>query len=416
MKKEYICSECKNTCIVEYADNAQVEKSVTRECEYCHKQTKMYLGDDISYGALTRVDVNENTVGNVVIPDTKNVLCESSLANLVTLRATIRTVYALQAQINILEEGIKERSETAESLINRRRLNKGRIDTSIGHGFDYDLTYAKIKTELLEKNRKANEADVRIYALKRSRKFTALHIGITVLLSLAPVFAVLWYTCFKNARKKNEYMVLYQEKHKEIEEAYIASEQYKNDLQKLLEEDFSIKRKPYLEDIEKIDTTLEEFKAQDERALADIAVLKKALMQEVEYIDGIYCGIIHKSDWENLDYIIYAFMTGRADNLKEALHLVDEHGRTETIVNAVGMAASYLASNISSSISSIKYEISQSASRISADLSTMQGAIELQNKDYQSSIDRVVDINKNICDYSRKSYDMMYEINKSLRD
>lgn len=442
MKKKYVCSVCGKPCMVECADDGQGEKSVVMECENCHKQTKMYLGDDISYDTLTKVDVSENTINGIVIPDTKNVLCKSSLANLVTLRAAVRTVYFLQEQIDSLELRIERRCEERKRLSHEQKSNENWLK-DIGNDRDYSNTYSSYYNKLLEKHRQDYEEEDRQYATKQARKYKFLDKGgviivmiVTFLIMFIPLLiygggpavaapcafigavglGVAWHYIALWLFILKDFEHLFKERQESTERAYIASAQLKTELQKLIDEDFERRRAPLLEANAKINATFWTFNAQDKVARADIEVLKKALVQEVNYLDGIYRGIIHRSDWENLDYIIYVFVTGRADNLKEALYMVDGQRSAEMIVKSIGMAASYLASNISSSISSIKYEISQSASRISADLSTLQGSIELQNKYCQSKIDKVVDINKNMCDYSHKSYEMMKSINNSLKN
>jgi hypothetical protein len=58
--------------------------------------------------------------------------------------------------------------------------------------------------------------------------------------------------------------------------------------------------------------------------------------------------LIHESDFENLDYLIYLFATNRSDTMKEALQLLDEEKRTQRIILSVENASRYLADSFRS--------------------------------------------------------------------
>jgi gas vesicle protein len=59
-----------------------------------------------------------------------------------------------------------------------------------------------------------------------------------------------------------------------------------------------------------------------------------------------YQELLHKSDFENLDYIIYLFATGRAEKMMDALRLLDDERRNQRLVASVESSAEYVISNI----------------------------------------------------------------------
>lgn len=72
-------------------------------------------------------------------------------------------------------------------------------------------------------------------------------------------------------------------------------------------------------------------------------VYKKAL-------ENSYGKLVNKSDWENIDLIIFYLQTGRADTLKECLQLVDKQKQTDQIVNAIDRASSSICSTIKAGV------------------------------------------------------------------
>lgn len=75
--------------------------------------------------------------------------------------------------------------------------------------------------------------------------------------------------------------------------------------------------------------------------------------------------IIDFRDWKNVDLLIYYFETGRADNLKEALQLVDRQLQTKQIVKAINMAADEIGKTIRQSMEALGGALAQSFSLLS---------------------------------------------------
>lgn len=87
-----------------------------------------------------------------------------------------------------------------------------------------------------------------------------------------------------------------------------------------------------------------------EKAEADnrkqVAANYKKLVQK-------YAPLLHQSDFDKLDYILYLFDTNRCDTMREALLQLDEQKRNDRIVSSISQAQSYISTNITKSIGSL---------------------------------------------------------------
>lgn len=75
--------------------------------------------------------------------------------------------------------------------------------------------------------------------------------------------------------------------------------------------------------------------------------------------------LIDFRDWENVDLIIYYFETGRADDMKEALQLVDRQRQTDQIVEAIENASESISKTIDRSMAQLGSALAQSFSVLS---------------------------------------------------
>lgn len=75
--------------------------------------------------------------------------------------------------------------------------------------------------------------------------------------------------------------------------------------------------------------------------------------------------LIDFRDWENVDLIIYYFETGRADDMKEALQLVDRQRQTDQIVEAIENASESISRTIDRSMAQLGSALAQSFSVLS---------------------------------------------------
>ncbi len=86
--------------------------------------------------------------------------------------------------------------------------------------------------------------------------------------------------------------------------------------------------------------------------------------------------IIDFRDWKNVDLLIYYFETGRADDLKEALQLVDRQLQTNQIVEAINMASAEIGKTIRQSMEALGGALAQSFSLLSAQIQAQGQAIQ----------------------------------------
>ena len=75
--------------------------------------------------------------------------------------------------------------------------------------------------------------------------------------------------------------------------------------------------------------------------------------------------LIDFRDWENVDLIIYYFETGRADDMKEALQLVDRQRQTDQIARAIAMASREICRTFDDSMRRLGSALAQSFSVLS---------------------------------------------------
>ena len=79
----------------------------------------------------------------------------------------------------------------------------------------------------------------------------------------------------------------------------------------------------------------------------------------IQGLTDTFSDIIDARDWENVDIIIYAIETRRAENIKEALGVVDGERRTERIVNAINEAGQEICKSISMGLNRLQNEMTR---------------------------------------------------------
>lgn len=120
--------------------------------------------------------------------------------------------------------------------------------------------------------------------------------------------------------------------------------------------------------------------------VAVVEELNKALVAEFK-------DVLDPRDWQNVDLIIFYFETGRADTLKEALHLVDNERHTERIVNAIHSASAYVAQTIRSGM----YELRNTMVQCFSAVSTQLNAIGTQQRTaYAAMYNQMQQINSSV--------------------
>lgn len=88
-----------------------------------------------------------------------------------------------------------------------------------------------------------------------------------------------------------------------------------------------------------------------EHAVAGLAV--------IDALDDTFGDMIDIRDWENTDILIYALETRRAENMKEALSVVDGERRTERIVEAVNTAGQEICKSINTGLRRLQGEMTR---------------------------------------------------------
>lgn len=134
----------------------------------------------------------------------------------------------------------------------------------------------------------------------------------------------------------------------------------------------------------------------------------KALQKE-------YSEFLDERDWINIDLIIYAYETKRADSLKDALRYVDEERRTDKIVKAIENSTSQICRTIelgmqNLAVSMVKcFQVLSDQIEINAQRQAEQLKILTANiEGLGGKIDYVAALNK----YSRVSSNRLYDENK----
>ncbi|MDE6275252.1 MAG: hypothetical protein K2M75_01795 [Clostridia bacterium] len=85
--------------------------------------------------------------------------------------------------------------------------------------------------------------------------------------------------------------------------------------------------------------------------------------------------LLDERDWQYLDLIIYYFETGRADNKKEALQLLEREIQTQRIVESVEEAKQCICSTIRMAASQISSQLRTISSKLSQIASYQQTQI-----------------------------------------
>lgn len=137
-------------------------------------------------------------------------------------------------------------------------------------------------------------------------------------------------------------------------------------------------------DMEDYEDGVKRRNAENKKYSVNIVKLKQYINELNSSINGAmscleseFGGLLHTSDWGNIDYLIYLFMTGRADSKKEALQLLDKEKRTDRIVGAINGAAKYISKNISSAMNSLGDRLSSKMSEVNRSLSQINSSVRM---------------------------------------
>ena len=106
---------------------------------------------------------------------------------------------------------------------------------------------------------------------------------------------------------------------------------------------------------------LAEAKAAHKKALAQtIATHVQPAKAVYKSLLQIFSNQIDERDWANLDYLIYAIETGRAESIKESLQLLDKEKQTDRIVAAIQTASKEIAQSLQRGFSALSEQMTKS--------------------------------------------------------
>lgn len=117
------------------------------------------------------------------------------------------------------------------------------------------------------------------------------------------------------------------------------------------------------------------FSEDDKKQFTDMRLQTSTKSKEIIQTAQTTFPLIDFRDWENVDLLIYYFETGRADDMKEALQLVDKQRQADQITEAIEAATESICKTINVSMTRLGSALSQSFSVLSRQMA--QQHIEL---------------------------------------
>lgn len=108
-----------------------------------------------------------------------------------------------------------------------------------------------------------------------------------------------------------------------------------------------------------------------------------------------YSKILDMRDWENLDFIIYLFETGRVNNIKEALLIVDKERRKNEIVSAINNASTAISENINNGFTKLQESLNNRLNLLVKQVEKLSSNVVSLNQTIEIQTERIItDLNK----------------------
>ena len=108
-----------------------------------------------------------------------------------------------------------------------------------------------------------------------------------------------------------------------------------------------------------------------------------------------YSKILDMRDWENLDFIIYLFETGRVNNIKEALLIVDKERRKNEIVSAINNASTAISENINNGFTKLPESLNNRLNLLVKQVEKLSSNVVSLNQTIEIQTERIItDLNK----------------------
>lgn len=93
-----------------------------------------------------------------------------------------------------------------------------------------------------------------------------------------------------------------------------------------------------------------------------ISALHQSISERYDKLSTYYSPLLHQSDFDKIDYIIYLFDTNRCDTMREALMQLDAQKRTDSLISAIGTAVQYINNNMNRTMRELGQNIQNSLS------------------------------------------------------
>ncbi|MBN3490074.1 hypothetical protein JV173_00960 [Acholeplasma equirhinis] len=124
-----------------------------------------------------------------------------------------------------------------------------------------------------------------------------------------------------------------------------------------LEHDLKRVVKDARDDLESINQKTALIYSLETTILDTIQIYKTEIKEMYKKIEDTYKEILHPTDWESVDTIIFYLETGRAENLKEALILLQHRQNAEMIADVIRQSAEYISQQLSIKINQLENNI-----------------------------------------------------------
>ncbi|MGN0760951.1 MAG: hypothetical protein ACI4MV_03300 [Christensenellales bacterium] len=95
-----------------------------------------------------------------------------------------------------------------------------------------------------------------------------------------------------------------------------------------------------------------------------IAILRQSIVERYEKLSTYYSPLLHQSDFDKIDYIIYLFDTNRCDTMRDALMQLDAQKRTDSLISAIGTAVQYINNNMNRTMRELGQSIQNSLANL----------------------------------------------------
>lgn len=299
----------------------------------------------------------------------------------------LSNLYALRAGMSVISQE-KDKVEQVNKTIQKHKQNSSQITAKIQEKIN-DVNQEINRLNNLAHSTHANPKKyatrgevVRPYLIKFSA-FAAIALGVcltTVILNIALTLALgveifLLSLCVlsivKAALSGKEYHKMVSERYKSINK-YIKSihdapaqlvetrKQLEPIQQSLKNENLELNKK-----IQESNIQIDFYRQKSQRLIS-------AMQAEHENVLDI-------RDWHHIDLIIFYFETGRADNIKEALQLVDRQVQNNAIVSAINTAGVQIQNTIRTGLQDLQTNMVKCFAHISGQLDEISQGISVQN-------------------------------------